>query len=275
MSRTKADRSAALVRCVGSGQSNTNGATPPMRRTVGIVIGVGTHLLFAVTVWHLFWFLKGVPLNAARWSGVGTGSALVIDALLATSFALPHSLLLVPAVRRRILGAGVPAPFYGCLFCIATCVSLLVTILAWQPVDTVAWRWPAPLDAVVAWAFIASWVGLFFSLHLTGLGWQTGWTPWWHWFRRLPVPRRAFVERGAYRFLRHPVYLAFLGLVWFAPVVTFDRVVLIACWTVYIFIGSVLKDRRLARYLGEDYRAYQARVPGYPGIPFGPLARLP
>ena len=49
---------------------------------------------------------------------------------------------------------------------------------------------------------------------------------------------------------------------------------LIACWTVSIFIGSVLKDRRLARYLGEDYRAYQARVPGYPGIPFGPLARL-
>ena len=54
-----------------------------------------------------------------------------------------------------------------------------------------------------------------------------------------------------------------------------DRVVLIACWTVSIFIGSVLKDRRLTRSLGEDDRAYQARVPGYPGIPFGPLARRP
>jgi len=54
-----------------------------------------------------------------------------------------------------------------------------------------------------------------------------------------------------------------------------DRVVLIACWTASVFIGSVLKDRRLARSLGEDDRAYQARVPGYPGIPFGPLARLP
>ena len=54
-----------------------------------------------------------------------------------------------------------------------------------------------------------------------------------------------------------------------------DRVVLIGCWTASIFIGSVLKDRRLARSLGEDDRASQARVPGYPGIPFGPLARLP
>ena len=50
---------------------------------------------------------------------------------------------------------------------------------------------------------------------------------------------------------------------------------LIARWTVSIFIGSVLRDRRLTRSLGEDDRAYQARVPGYPGIPFGPLARLP
>jgi hypothetical protein len=51
----------------------------------------------------------------------------------------------------------------------------------------------------------------------SGLGWQTGWTPWWHWARRLPQPKRLFVERGAYRFLRHPVYLSFLGLIWSEP----------------------------------------------------------
>lgn len=246
-----------------------------MRRAGGILVGVGTHVLFAVTVWYLFWFLKGVPIRTERWSGVGVESALAIDALLAASFAVPHSLLLLPAVRRRIVGAGVPAPFYGCLFCVVTCVSLLVTILAWQPIATVAWRWPPPLDAVVGWAFVASWGGLFYSLHLTGLGWQTGWTPWWHWFRRLPVPRRAFVERGVYRVLRHPVYLAFLGLVWFVPVVTVDRAVLIGCWSAYIYLGSVFKDRRLVHSLGDEYRAYQARVPGYPGIPLGPLARVP
>jgi len=42
----------------------------------------------------------------------------------------------------------------------------------------------------------------------------------------------------------------------------------------YIFVGSVLKDRRLLRFLGPIYRDYQARVPGYPGMPFGPLARV-
>ena len=127
---------------------------------------------------------------------------------------------------------------------------------------------------LVAWAFVASWAALFYSLSITGLGWQTGWTPWWRWVRGQRPPPRPFVVRGAYRFLRHPVSLSFLGLVWFVPVVTLDRAVLIAVWTGYIFAGSVLKDRRLLFFIGEEYRSYQSEVPGYPGVPMGPLARI-
>jgi len=75
--------------------------------------------------------------------------------------------------------------------------------------------------------------------------------------------------------LRQPVYLAFLGLVWLTPVVTLDRALLIVVWTADIYVGSVLKDRRLLLFIGSPYREYQSRVPGYPGIPLGPLARLP
>jgi protein-S-isoprenylcysteine O-methyltransferase Ste14 len=121
--------------------------------------------------------------------------------------------------------------------------------------------------------FYASWVGLFYSLSLTGLGYQTGWTPWWHWLHGRPPPRREFRPRGAYHLLRHPIYLSFLGLIWFTPAMTADRAVLTAVWTAYIFVGSYLKDERLARYVGRPYRRYQQRVAGYPFMPFGPLAK--
>jgi len=78
------------------------------------------------------------------------------------------------------------------------------------------------------------------------------------------VPRREFRPRGAYHLLRHPVYLSFLGLIWFTPVLTLDHAILTGIWTTYIFVGSYLKDRRLVNYLGDDYRRYQAAVPGYP-----------
>ena len=236
-----------------------------MARILGIVCGLATHALFLVTVWYLFWFLKD---GAAPGTGV-----LGRDALLALQFALVHSLILWPATRRR-LSTWIPAEFYGCFFCVATCLGLLITFAFWRSSPVVLWSLEGWGRTAIEGAFLATWPALIYSLSLTGLGWQTGWTPFWHWFRGLPVPRREFRPRGAYHVLRHPVYLSFLGLVWFTPVMTLDHAVLTGIWTVYIFVGSYLKDRRLVHYLGDAYRVYQARVPGYPLVPFGPLGRL-
>jgi len=244
-----------------------------MRRAAGILFGVATHLLFAFTVWHLVWFLKGRSIPGGGQSSVVFGVA--IDAMLAGVFAVPQSMLLLPSVRKRLVAAGIAGPFYGCFFCVVTCLTLMLVFFCWRPMTAVVWRWPSPLDTLIEWAFVGSWGTLLYSLFLTGMGRQTGFTPWWRWVRGQRPPARPFVPQSVYRFLRHPVYLSFLGLVWFVPVVTLDRAVLIAVWTVYIYVGSVLKDRRLLFYVGDEYRRCQADVPGYPGIPFGPLARVP
>jgi methanethiol S-methyltransferase len=239
-----------------------------MRRTAGILFGVGTHGLFAVTVYFLYWFLKGTAVLPSR------RGSLWVDALLALQFTIPHSVLLLPSVRQRLTQI-VPTAFYGCFFCVVTCVGLLTMLVAWQPHRTVAWSTSGLAANLVTAGFFASWIGLFYSLYLNGLGYQTGWTPWWHWLRRRPLPPRRFEPRSVYLWLRHPTYLCFLGLVWLTPVVTIDRAILIGVWTTYVFVGSCLKDRRLVFYLGASYRNYQAAVAGYPGMIFGPLARRP
>jgi len=237
-----------------------------MSRLIGIIAGILNHLLFAYTVWRLVGFLGGAAptTSASQWMNVP----------LALQFSLVHSTLLVPAVRER-LSRVVPGAFYGTMFCATTCAGLLLTIECWRRSPLVLWECHGAVRWGVQAAFVGSWALLFYSLSLTGLGYQTGWTPWWHWVRRRSAPPRPFQTRGLYRRLRHPIYLSFLGLIWFTPVVTFDRAVLIALWTVHIFIGSWLKDRRLRHYIGEPYREYQSRVPGYPGMPCGPLARIP
>jgi hypothetical protein len=58
-----------------------------------------------------------------------------------------------------------------------------------------------------------------------------------------------------------PGYLSFLGLVWFVPVVTLGRAVLIAILTVSTSVCSVRKDRRLLFYVGDEYRSHQADAP--------------
>jgi hypothetical protein len=64
-------------------------------------------------------------------------------------------------------------------------------------------------------------------------------------------------------------------LIRFTPVMSTDRAISAAVWSAYIYVGSVLKDRRMAYYVGEPYHRYQAAVPGYSGVFFGPLGRIP
>jgi protein-S-isoprenylcysteine O-methyltransferase Ste14 len=249
---------------------------PALSRFFWLVFGASAQLLFVATVCRLYPFLQqGGAFHGLLFPGPGTGTArdwFAIDGLLAVQFGVVHSVLLLPPVRKA-LGRRIPSPLYGCVFCVATCLSLLVVIEGWQPSRTSIWSLQGSSRMAVGVGFLASWAGLFYSLSLTGFGYQTGWTPWWAWVRRRPEPRRVFESRGAYRYLRHPIYLSFLGLIWFNPEMTVDRLALTLAWTAYIFIGSDLKDRRLVHYIGDAYRSYQAEVPGYPFIPWGSLAR--
>lgn len=234
-------------------------------RTLGILAGISAHAVLAVTVWFVFWFLKGGVV------AVTTGP-LWIDWITATMFGVVHSALLHPKVRGTI-SEWIAAPFYGLFFTVITCAALLVMILSWQSSPTVWWEIGGPGRWLIDACWFGSWVGLFYSMWLNGLGYQSGWTPWSHWVRRQQIPPRKFNPRGAFRFMRHPVYLSFLGLVWFTPIMTPDRAILTAVWTAYVFVGSYLKDERMAYFLGDSYRQYQARVPGYIGMLIGPLAK--
>jgi protein-S-isoprenylcysteine O-methyltransferase Ste14 len=245
--------------------SDTNSRNAPIQRTLGIAFGVGTQALFLVTVWFLFWFLKD--------GGLGDRSGdLWIDVLLAMQFAVPHSLLLLPSVRK-FLGKWIIQEFYPLFYCVVTCVNLLVTIGFWRSSDTVLWELHGMANVVVQAMFYASWFALFYSQSLTGFGSQHGLPQWLRWVRRRPMPAPTFSPRGAYHWLRHPIYLSFAGLIWFTPRMTLDHAILTGLWTTYILFGSYLKDLRLTHYVGDAYRVYQQRVTGFPLMPFGPLSR--
>ncbi|KAA5539405.1 hypothetical protein FYK55_24005 [Roseiconus nitratireducens] len=235
-------------------------------RIAGITFGFATQGLFLVTVWYLFWFLRDGSI------GTRTGDWLLVDGGLAVIFALAHSVMLVPQTRKH-LTRWIPQPFYDSLFCVVTCLSLLVLFFCWRSSESLLWSATGWAESLIRVCFYGCWAALFYSLALTGLGYQNGWTPFYYWLKKQKPPRREFKPRGAYQLIRHPVYLSFLGLVWFTPRMSIDHAVLTAIWTGYIFYGSFLKDRRLEYFVGEAYRDYQRRVPGYPLLTRGPLGR--
>jgi methanethiol S-methyltransferase len=246
-----------------------------MKRAFWTVFGGTVQVLFVVTVARLFPFLQGGrSFHGLLSSPAGRSQSwFSIDLLLALLFVVPHSVLLWPRVRDRLTTLMPPALF-GCLFCAVACVGLLLGVEAWQPSPGVVWSVHGAGRTAMSIGYLLSWVALLYSISLTGFGYQTGWTNWWTWARGREIPVRTFEPRGAYLLLRHPVYMSLLCMVWLNPEMTLDRALFGTVWTVYIFLGSHLKDRRLSHYLGDAYHRYQMRVPGYPFIPFGPLGRL-
>ncbi len=144
----------------------------------------------------------------------------------------------------------------------------------WTRSELALWRFTGLAESMMLVGFYGSWITLLYSIYPTGFGYQTGLTPWWYWMRNETTPKREFVVRGTYRWLRHPVYMSFLGLIWFTPTMTLDHALLTVVWTIYIYAGSYFKDQRMLRYIGEAYRDYATRVPGLPIIGFGPLLKM-
>lgn len=237
--------------------------TKTVGRFCGIAFGVSTQLLFLWTVVQLFTFLRhGGAHSSSHW--------FWIDVLLSFGFAIPHSLLLAPPIQKRIK-VWMPAGLLGCLHCTVTCLTLLFMFHYWGICSTTLWHATGFAEFAILCGFYGSWVALFYSLYITGMLYQTGLTQWWYWLIQQKPPKREFVETGAYRWMRHPIYMSFLGLIWFTPTMTLDHAVLTTIWTAYIYAGSYFKDKRMLRFVGEDYREYAKRVSGLPIIGIGPL----
>lgn len=75
-----------------------------------------------------------------------------------------------------------------------------------------------------------------------------------------PMPSRLSI-RGPYRWVRHPLYLFSILMIWSCPDITADRLLFNVMWTAWIIAGAFLEERDLAACFGEAYRHYQRKVP--------------
>jgi protein-S-isoprenylcysteine O-methyltransferase Ste14 len=234
-------------------------------RVAGICFGVGTQILFLYTAYGLLNFLRfGTTQHIQGWAAV--------DIALAVTFAIPHSILLLPPVQKR-LKAWLAPGLMGCVHCATTCFTLLIPFRLWGGSDQALRILNGWSEQLVLALFYASWLAMICSLFQTGMGYQTGLTQWWYRWRKEQPPARPFITSGMFRWMRHPVSTSFLGLIWFTPQMTVEHLILTVVRTACIYVGSYPKDRRLRRFLGPAYQRYGERVPGSPLIGFGSLNR--
>lgn len=89
----------------------------------------------------------------------------------------------------------------------------------------------------------------------------------WATHRPLPLEKEMLQTDGIYRYVRHPMYLFSLMILW-ATVPLTDRVLVynIAA-TLYFLIGGLwIEEQRMMQYYGDAYVVYRKKVPAL--VPF-------
>lgn len=239
-----------------------SGSQRPRAPIIALLYGAVCHGVFslagAAMVLGLYTGLTGT------WGRVPWPWAAAANAALALQFPLAHSFLLTGR-GRAILRAFAPAALGRTLettvYATIASAQLLALFTLWTPSGVVLWRAEGAAFWVMSGLFAASWALLTKASFDAGAAVQSGSLGWTALARGVPPRFPPMPERGLFRLVRQPIYLAFALVLWTPPVWTADQVALASVWTLYCVLAPRLKERRFARLFGARFEAYRARTP--------------
>ena len=73
--------------------------------------------------------------------------------------------------------------------------------------------------------------------------------------------RQTLKIEGAFKIVRHPIYLFSILFLGFRPTMSLFYFVLFICIVIYFYVGFIYEERKLVEKFGDEYREYQKKVP--------------
>jgi methanethiol S-methyltransferase len=226
----------------------------PRHATGALLFSCLGALLFAAS---LLFFLYSYLVRFGRGPAEGPAWPPVIaDAALFTAFALHHSLFARTGIKQW-LTAFVPEALERSVYVWIASTLFLVVCASWRPV-------PGELYRMTGAAAAAA-----YGVHIAGIVLTARASA------RLDVLELAGIRRlltsgntnhvplqtaGLYGLVRHPVYFAWVLMVFGTPHMTMTRLTFAVISTVYLAIAIPMEERGLIRVFGLEYRDYQRRV---------------
>jgi protein-S-isoprenylcysteine O-methyltransferase Ste14 len=219
---------------------------------IDIILGYGSLLLFV-----LFLFF-GSPAIVDL--GMSTENALLMDLLLSVLFFLQHSLLVRRKTRLSLAGL-VPDAYYSAFYAVSSSITLIAVIIFWQKTTVSIMA----ADEIISWIIRA-----LFLISMAGFAWGAisfgsfdafGVKRILRHISNKPEKSIPITVKGAYRWMRHPMYFFTLVMIWACPVLTADRLLFNVLWSIWMIIGTMLEERDILKEHGSQYREYQSQVP--------------
>ncbi len=228
-----------------------------MGRFLALIYGLFCYFLFLGVLLYAIWFIWTMDRAQAGGSPL---RALLIDAGLLALFAVQHSVMARQGFKR-VWTRIVPRPVERSTYVLAADLALLAVVYFWQPVPRLVWNVQSSAgQLVLEILFWAGWgllvICTFFVDHFDLFGLKQVWRYW----KGLPYEPPHFRTPALYKYVRHPIYLAFLIAFWSTPRMTAGHLFFAVMCTGFILVAIQLEERDLIHFHGDEYRDYRNRT---------------
>jgi len=176
---------------------------------------------------------------------------LAIDAGLITIFAVHHSVFARETMKARMTRL-VPAALLRSSYVWIASALLIFACATWRPIGGEIYRAQGVLALALAGVQLAGlWLtatstGRLDPLELAGI--------------HPPRESEGLQVSGPFRWIRHPLYLGWVLMVFGAAHMTGDRLAFAVTTTLYLVVAIPLEERSLRRAFGEAYAGYMRQV---------------
>lgn len=204
-------------------------------------------------------FVVPTTLDGERQTDVST--AVMVNLSLLVAFVVQHSGMARPAFKNWATKVISPA-IERSTYVLFSNLAMIAMFAFWQPMGGCVWNIEGGAGRTLMYGiFGLGWAIVFYATCLINHFDLFGVRQVWLYFRCRPYSRLEFKIPSLYRYVRHPLYVGWLTVMWASPTMTVSHLMFAGLTTIYILVATRLEERDLEDALGQPYTDYKKSTP--------------